>query len=42
LSAGVAKYSTTALAKGTDTITATYGGSTTYATSSATLAQTED
>jgi uncharacterized repeat protein (TIGR03803 family) len=40
LSAGVAKYMTSALSKGTHTITATYNGSSAFKTSSATLTQT--
>jgi hypothetical protein len=40
LSSGVAKYTTTKLAKGTHSIGAAYGGSVSFATSSATLTQT--
>jgi hypothetical protein len=40
LSSGVAKYTTTTLAKGTHSISAAYGGSASFATSSATLTQT--
>ena len=40
LSAGVAKYTTSTLTSGTHTITATYGGSTSFSGSSASLTQT--